>query len=240
MSAAYTQMLEELALIPPKEGSDSIVTPEYFEERDGLTRRFKVKYGVAEIRGGQSSTYTLSELLAEWPELIEIVEKVSRGEKLTEEDESWINELAEVTGWDRNTIIDELANVDVDPSKRAEKYRKLHEEYFNYAKEFKEKGDTRQAGEKLWGAVTALIKLYSAIKGVPVAHWSMGKLERFVTYNVEEKYKALFRDLLDKARVLHEHFYEAHLDNKTFEERWEETIKLLERAREHVQSLHQL
>jgi hypothetical protein len=64
--------------------------------------------------------------------------------------------------------------------------------------------------------------------------WSRGKLERFITNNVEEKYKRLFRDLLDKTQIFHEHFYEAHLDNKTFEERWEEAVKLLEKARELI------
>lgn len=101
-------------------------------------------------------------------------------------------------------------------------------------KKFKKEGDTRQAGEKLWGAVTALIKLYAANKNIPVMSWSRGKLERFITNNVEEKYKALFRDLLDKTQIFHEHFYEAHLDNKTFKERWEEAVKLLEKARELI------
>jgi hypothetical protein len=34
------------------------------------------------------------------------------------------------------------------------------------------------------------------------------------------EYKELFRDLLDKAHILHEHFYEAHLSNEGFGERW--------------------
>jgi hypothetical protein len=162
---------------------------------------------------------------------VKIAEKLSLGEKLTEEDELWINELVEATGWDRNTIIGELMNISADPSKRVEKYKQLYEGYFKDAEKFKEEGDTKQAGEKLWGAVTALIKLYAAIKGIPILHWSRGRLERFITNNVEEKYKALFRDLLDKTQVFHEHFYEANLDDKTFEERWEETVKLLEKAR---------
>jgi len=122
----------------------------------------------------------------------------------------------------------------VDPSKRAEKYKQLHEEYFRNAKKFKEEGDNKQAGEKLCGAVTALIKLYAAIKGIPILHWSRGRLEKLITNNVEEKHKALFRDLLDKTQVFHEYFYEAHLDDKTFEERWEEAVKLLEKAKELI------
>jgi len=173
-------------------------------------------------------------LAGEWPEVAEIAKKLSRHEKLTEGDELWINELAEETGWDKDAIYDELMNITVDPSERVEKYRELHEKYFEEAKRLKEEGDTRQAGEKLWGAVTALIKLYAAIKHAPTLHWSRGKLERFVTNNVEEEYKALFRDLLDKTHTLHEHFYEAYLDKKSFDERWEEVMKLLEKTREIV------
>jgi hypothetical protein len=181
-----------------------------------------------------SNAYFLSELAEEWTEIVEIAEKLSRREKLTENDELWINELAEATGWDRNAICDELMNIIVDPSERIKKYKELHEKYFEEAKRLREGGDTRQAGEKLWGAVTALIKLYAAIKRAPTLHWSRGRLEKFVTNNVEEEYKALFRDLLDKTHPLHEHFYEAYLDEKSFDERWEEAIKLLERARKVV------
>jgi hypothetical protein len=46
-----------------------------------------------------SNAYFLSELAEEWTEIAEIAEKLSRREKLTENDELWINELAEATGW---------------------------------------------------------------------------------------------------------------------------------------------
>jgi len=174
---------------------------------------------------------SLSELTSEWPEVVKIAEKLGQRERLTERDELWINELAEATGWDRSVIIDELVNISVDPSERVERYKELQERYFTEARELKEKGDTRQAGEKLWGATTALIKLYAAIKGIPILHWGRGKLERFITNNVEEEYKALLRELLDKTQVFHEHFYEAGLDDRTFKERWREAVKLLEKSR---------
>jgi hypothetical protein len=238
MIAVYIQALVkgESTLAPPKEGlSDStVVIPRYLGV-DDLTKRSKTKDGEERTQRFEAgySTHILSEL-DEWPEVIEITKKLNRGERLTEKDELWINELAETIGWDKNAIINELTNISADPSKRVEKYKELHEEYFKDAKKFKKEGDTRQAGEKLWGAVTALIKLYAANKNIPVMSWSRGKLERFITNNVEEKYKRLFRDLLDKTQIFHEHFYEAHLDNKTFEERWEEAVRLLEKARELI------
>jgi len=178
--------------------------------------------------------YSLSELADEWPEIVEIAGKLNRREKLTEKDEMWVNELAEATGWDRNAILDELMNIIVDPSERARRCKELHEEYFEKAKKLKEKGDLRQAGEKIWGAVIALIKLYAAIKNVFIPHWGRGKIDNFIASNVEEKYKDLFRGLLDNAEALHENFYEGDLSEKAFEERWEKTLKLLEAARETV------
>lgn len=86
-----------------------------------------------------SNAYFISELTGEWPEVAEIAKKLSRHEKLTEEDELWINELA---------------------------------------------GRRRRDGTK--------------------------------------------------THPLHEHFYEAYLDKKSFDERWEEVIKLFEKAREIV------
>jgi len=135
-------------------------------------------------------------------------------------------------GWDLEDVVEEVRNLNVDPSERVDRYRLLFENYYGRALEYKERGDTRQAGEKLWGAILALIKLYASLKGVPVIHW--GRVDSFITNNVEARYKGLFRDLVDKAHVLHEHFYEGHLDPKSFNERWEELLKLVERARSIV------
>jgi hypothetical protein len=167
----------------------------------------------------------------EWPEVVEIAEKLRRNEEPTEKDREWIKELAEATGWDADDIADDLKNLDADPATRAERYRRLHEEYFKKAKEFKEKGDKEQASEKLWGAITALVKFYAGVRGVPVVHWSRGKMDKVITKNFEEEFRELFRDLLDKGQVFHEYFYEGIEDEETFEERWEKTVKLLEDVR---------
>ncbi len=176
----------------------------------------------------------LEDLKHEWPEVYRIAEKLKRGEALSKDEELWIREIAEVVGWDDKDVINDLKNVDADPSERVEKYAELFEKYYEEAKKFKKAGDTRQAAEKLWGAITALIKLYAAKKGIPIIHWSRGKMEKFVTNSVKQEYKKLLRDLLDKGHILHEHFYESHLDPKTFEERWEELIQLLEKAKKIV------
>ena len=166
----------------------------------------------------------------EWPEVARIVYKLKSGKVLDERDEMWVKELAEATRWSREDVIEDLTEIDSDPSERAEKYRKLYRKYFREAVEFKEKGDDRQASEKLWGAIVALIKFYAAKKNVPIVHWSRGKLEHFITNSIKPQHRKLFRDLLDKGQTLHEHFYEGHLDKTTFEERWNELIELLKKS----------
>ncbi|MEM1538463.1 MAG: PaREP1 family protein [Thermoproteota archaeon] len=179
----------------------------------------------------ESSTY---ELFGEWPELGPVVKKLFKGEELNERDEGWLREVSEETGWELNDVIDDLKNISRDPVERAEKYYSLYTEYLEEAKNYYRLNNFRQAGEKLYGAVLALIKYYAAIKGMPLIHWSRGKIERFITNNVKQELRKLFRDLLDKTQPLHEHFYEAHLDEQTFKERWIEALKLLERIHDLI------
>ncbi|ABL78706.1 PaREP1 family protein [Thermofilum pendens] len=175
----------------------------------------------------------VEELLAEWPEVAGVCARLAAGERLGE-GEAVVKEVAEAAGWGVDDVVEDLARIGVDPSGRVERYRELFEKYYAEALELKRRGDARQAGEKLWGAVTALIKLYAAEKGVFVAHWSTGKLDRFVTSNVGKEHRKLFRDLIDKAHRLHENFYEGSLDPETLEERWAEALDLLEKAKRIV------
>ncbi len=172
----------------------------------------------------------------EWPEIHEIAVKLTREELLTPIEKEWVREASEAAGWDSKDLEEDLRHADDDPSGRVERYRELFEEYLREARKFKDKGDTRQAAEKIWGAVTVLIKLYAALKGVPVVQWSRGRMDRFVTNNVEAEHKRVFRDLLDKGQRMHEHFYEGNLDPKSFEERWWELLERLEEARRVVLS----
>jgi len=193
--------------------------------------------GRGSIREERSSTLgVLLEVSMEWPEIVKLHVKL-RFEgvaRLGEDDQRWLEELSEATGWELGDVIDEVRNLDVDPSERVGRYRGMFEHYYEQALRYKEEGDTRQAGGKIWGAALALVKLHASLKGVPVIHWSRGKVERFITNNIESRYRELFRTLVDKAHVLHEHFYEGHLDPQSFEERWGELLKLIEKARKIV------
>jgi hypothetical protein len=158
----------------------------------------------------------------------------STGRLLEGLDEENFRELASATGWDEVGLREELARLGEDPSESVERYRGLFEKYSREAVELFSRGDTRQAAEKMWGAVLALVKLYAAVKGVFVAHWSRSKVDSVIASNVEPEYRKLFRELVDRVHVLHEHFYEGSLNEELFRERWEEVLELLEKAKEVV------
>jgi len=121
----------------------------------------------------------------------------------------------------------------VDPSEKVDKYRELFERYYREALETVNKGP-QQAAEKLWGSITALVKLHVALKRVFIAEWDHGRLFNYVTHNVEKTQQNLFFDLLKTGRELHIYLYERHLNLETFKVFWSEALELLWRAREVV------
>ncbi|AJB41749.1 MAG: PaREP1 family protein [Candidatus Hadarchaeum sp.] len=189
--------------------------------------------GNVELRAYVKITLSL-EPLYEFPELFTLVGKLVEEKPLDETDEAILRELVGATGWDEADLREELARLGEDPSESIERYKELFEKYSREAVDLFSRGDTRQAAEKMWGAVLALVKLYAAIKGVFVAHWSRSKIDSVIASNVEPEYRKLFRELVDRAHVLHEHFYEGSLHEELFRERWDETLELLEEAREVV------
>jgi hypothetical protein len=191
--------------------------------------KFQLQQGASKYREAQ-----LFEIRKAWPEVARLSERVSRGQCLEGLDVENFKELASATGWDEADLRMELTRLGEDPSENVERYKELFEKYSLEAVELSSRGDTRQAAEKMWGAVIALVKLYAAIKGVFVAHWSRSKIDSVIASNVEPEYRKLFRELVDRAHVLHEHFYEGSLNEKLFRERWDEMLELLKEAKEVV------
>jgi hypothetical protein len=170
----------------------------------------------------------MSALIAkEWPEIHDLALKLLTSKELSDNDRAWLKELANETGWDEDEVIEELKNIFTDPSTRTGKYKELSEKYYQEAFKLLYK-DTRQAGNKLWGAVTALIKLHAAKRGAPIIHWEHGMLYNYVYNNIEKEYKELFEMLLLKAERLHYHFYENYLDDNTFKEFFNDVARLIE------------
>ena len=192
----------------------------------------------------KAETY-LSELKEEWPEVVRIYEKLHRGEILNTLDMDWIDELSKETGWSVDAVMDEIKNLDKEPSTRIEKYQKLFEEYYKEAKELRDKKDYRQAGEKLWGAVTALVKLYAVKKGIRIEVWDHAKLFKFISNSVSDELVELpdgskislrkaFYSLLSNGNMLHKNFYENDLDEKSFDEYFNAVTELIEAIKKIV------
>ncbi len=182
----------------------------------------------------EGATYTYIALLArEWPEVINIAVKLISGKPLSDVEEQGLRELAESTGWSTSDIIDELKNINVSPSERVEVYRELFEKYYREALELKER-DTVQASEKLWGAITALIKLHATLTNTPIIVWAHGKLYNYVVSNVPREYRRLFIDMLEAGEPLHRHFYERTLSQEAFIECWGKAVELIEMIKEIV------
>jgi hypothetical protein len=175
-------------------------------------------------------------LLYELPEVASLALKLSSRMPLSEGDERVLLELAQASGWGIDDVREELGNLWVDPSEKVDKYRELFERYYREALETVNK-DPQQAAEKLWGSITALVKLHAALKRVFVAEWNHGRLFNYVTHNVEKTQQKLFFDLLKTGRELHIYLYERHLDPETFKVFWSEALELLWQAREVVYKL---
>ncbi|QXJ32094.1 PaREP1 family protein [Saccharolobus shibatae] len=176
------------------------------------------------------------------PEVVKLYDKLNKKEKLSDYDLSLIKSLSYETGWSRDDIMDEIKNLDKDPRQRIEIYKKIFEEYYEEAIKLRD----RQGGEKLWGAVTALIKVYAANKGIMLSHWSHYDLYNFIASNVEKKKQIrlsdgtlikpyqLFVDLLTFADQLHKNFYESHLPKEVFEDIFNEVVELVKKAKEII------
>ncbi|MEM4033599.1 MAG: PaREP1 family protein [Sulfolobales archaeon] len=168
--------------------------------------------------------------LQEFSELAPLVEKLINGRPLDKIDRLNLDEIVKTVGWSVEDVVDELKNLGEDPLNRVSKYRSMFEKYYKDALELV-KEDRQQAAEKLWGAITALIKLHASSKGVFIAVWDHSKFYNYITNNVERKYRDLFHNLLMVGEVLHKYFYEGDLDEETFKTFWTKALELLDEVK---------
>jgi len=184
--------------------------------------------------------------LNDWPEIVNIHDKLMKGESLNTLDKDWINELSKEIGWSAEDTMDEIKNLDKEPSSQIERYRQLFEKYYNEALKLKEKKDYVQSGEKLWGSVTALIKLYAAKKNIFVSHWSHGDLHQFVKKYADTNPvklpdgstiipREVLRTLLRETESLHSNFYDNFMTDEDFEDVFKIVVELIEKAKELVE-----
>lgn len=124
-------------------------------------------------------------------------------------------------------ILEYLAK-DIDPSVRIEVYMKLHEKYLKDAEELYAKGDLAQAGEKYWGAVTALLNAIGEKRGW--SHYTHRDYAEIVERLSEELKEPLGR-LFAGVERLHANYYHNFLTKVNFEAHREDALKLVRRLR---------
>ena len=123
----------------------------------------------------------------------------------------------------------ELLAERLDPPQRVEIYLKLHERYLQEAEQLYAKGDLPQAGEKYWGAVTALLNAIAERRGLP--HYSHRDYAELIETLYEETKD---RDLVvwfSLAERLHANFYHNFMRREGFDLHREAVLKLAERLR---------
>ena len=132
-------------------------------------------------------------------------------------------------GRDVEEFLLELVASRLDPSERIDVYLALHEKYLREAESLYEIGDLAQAGEKYWGAVTALFNAIAEKRGMP--HYS----HRDYAVIIE----ALYAETKDKellvgfslAERLHANFYHNFMKRESFELHRDAVLKLVEKLK---------
>ncbi|RFA98302.1 PaREP1 family protein [Pyrobaculum aerophilum] len=132
-------------------------------------------------------------------------------------------------GRDVEEFLLELVASRLDPSERVNIYLALHEKYLREAEELYEKGDLAQAGEKYWGAVTALLNAIAEKRGMP--HYS----HRDYAVLIERLYEETGDEELLKgfalAERLHANFYHNFMERKSFDVHRREVLRLIEKLK---------
>ncbi|AEA13680.1 PaREP1 domain containing protein [Thermoproteus uzoniensis 768-20] len=126
----------------------------------------------------------------------------------------------------------ELVAARLDPPQRVEAYLALHEKYLREAEELYRKGDLAQAGEKYWGAVTALLNAIAEKRGWE--HYS--HRDHAVAIN------RLYRESKDRELVvgfslaerLHANYYHNFMELEEFELHREAVLKLVEKLKKFL------
>ncbi|MGC8543797.1 MAG: PaREP1 family protein, partial [Vulcanisaeta sp.] len=92
-----------------------------------------------------------------------------------------------------------------------------------------------QAGEKLWGAVTALLNAIAEVRGWE--HYSHRDYAVIVERIADEVGDEELRVLFDSAEKLHANFYHDFLDKAGFDIRKDRVMVLIKRLRDYLNAL---
>ncbi len=134
---------------------------------------------------------------------------------------------------DVEEFIAELIAERLDPPRRIELYLKLHGDYLRAAEELYAKGDLAQAGEKYWGAVTALLNIIGERLGMP-PHYSHRDLREIASYLTEVTRDPEYTRLFSSVETLHVNFYHSFLGRASFDAHREDAIKLVNKLKAYL------
>ena len=140
--------------------------------------------------------------------------------------------IAEKQGASREELVIEAVLGNLDPPERAREYIEAAEELLAQAEQELEKGDIRQAAEKLWGAAALAIKAY--------ASWRDSK--RLTSHSELWMYKNKVKrelgewvsDAWAQANTMHTCFYEGWCSEEDVRDALERVKKLVRKVKARI------
>ncbi|WP_054857102.1 PaREP1 family protein [Vulcanisaeta sp. JCM 16159] len=145
-----------------------------------------------------------------------------------------LRELA--NGRDIEEFIVDLVAERLDTQRRVELYLRLHEDYLRAAEELYNKGDLAQAGEKYWGAVTALLNAIDESRGWE--HYSHRDYDVIIGRLYKETKDKLILTNFSMVKRLQANFYHNFMDREEFEAHRETVFELIGKLREFLKNLN--
>ena len=166
--------------------------------------------------------------------LLRVVATISITIRLTPRVAEKLEKEARKMGLGLEEYLLELALRDLDPSERAVEYIDAAEELLREAREELEKGNVRQAAEKLWGASALAVKAYAEWKDSRrlVSH---GELWEYSKKLIEELGDWVY-DSWMAANGMHTCFYEGWCTEKHVEEAVKRIEKLVSEIKKRIES----
>ena len=138
-------------------------------------------------------------------------------------------------GKDVELFIVDLIAEKLDPPRRVEVYLRLSEDYLRSGEELYSKGDLTQAGEKYWGAVTALLNAIAEQRGWE--HYSHRDYDEIIDRLYGETHDKSLLINFRMAEALHANFYHNFMSKEGFEVHRQAVLELIGKLKEIIKGL---
>jgi len=142
--------------------------------------------------------------------------------------------LSSETGKNVETFIVDLLQEKLDPDTRIRVYIALFKKFLKEARKFEASGDTVQASEKYWGAISSLLNIVGELKSLP--HYKHSDYWRIMNVIIDETNDREFVRLFAVAEKLHANFYHNFIPKHQFSLYSEEIQKLVEKIIKYLKA----